>query len=100
MGALAGTPRNCHNQTMTDISTTAVFVLVAAAGLAERWLPNTLPGHRIFPLLLVLAAAPCAFLTIELPVSSGVNRSILLVAILIVLIDSFLKIRRPETRSI
>jgi O-antigen ligase len=80
---------------MTEVSTTAVFVLLACAALAERLLPTTSPGNRVVPLMFVLAAAPCAFTKIELPISSAANNSILLVAVLLVLGDGVLRYWRP-----
>ena len=92
---LVHTSINGHTHGMTEVSTTAIFVLLACAALAERLLPTSSLGSRVIPLMFALAAVPCAFTTIELPVSSMADRSILLGAVLVIAGDGVLRYWRP-----
>jgi len=83
---------------MTEVSTTAIFVLLAAAAVVARIMPRSSKANRIIPLILALAALPFAFFKAELPISPDANHVVLLVAVLIFAIDGVLGLR-PESVS-
>ncbi|MFC4255198.1 hypothetical protein GRI97_07165 [Altererythrobacter xixiisoli] len=78
---------------MTDISTTGVFVCLAASALLARFLRHGSFALRLLPLLPIVPAIVFGFNKVEAPMPAWLNATIGIIALLVIGVDGALRFK-------